>query len=134
MNIGDVARLSGISTKMIRHYESIGLLPAATRSESGYRRYSANDASTLRFIRAARDLGFSLERIGDLLSLWQRRDRTSREVKSLAQQHIGELEAKVDELNRMINALQSLMANCHGDHRPECPILDGLTNTGKSTD
>lgn len=126
MNIGQAASQSGVSAKMIRHYEAIGLLPPAPRSEAGYRHYSDNDASTLRFIRAARDLGFSLERVGALLSLWQRRDRTSREVKALAQQHIGELEAKVDELNRMIAALQTLIVHCHGDHRPECPILEGL--------
>lgn len=126
MNIGETARVSGVSAKMIRHYESIGLLPVAPRSEAGYRHYSDNDARTLRFIRSARDLGFSLERIGDLLSLWQKRDRTSREVKSLAQEHIGELEAKVVELNSMIAALRSLMIHCHGDHRPECPILSGL--------
>ena len=126
MNIGEAARASGVSAKMIRHYEAIGLLPPAPRSAAGYRHYGANDTSTLRFIRAARDLGFSLERIGELLSLWQKRDRTSREVKALATEHIAELEAKVAELNRMIGALQTLMTHCHGDQRPECPILEGL--------
>jgi len=126
MNIGEAARLSGVSAKMIRHYETIGLLPAATRSDSGYRRYGDNDVSTLRFIRAARDLGFSLERVGELLSLWQNRTRESREVKRLALTHIAALEAKVAELNGMIDALRELATHCHGDHRPDCPILDGL--------
>lgn len=126
MNIGEAARVSGVSAKMIRHYEAIGLLPAAPRSAAGYRHYGDNDTSTLRFIRAARDLGFSLERIGELLSLWLKRNRTSREVKALATEHIAELEEKVAELNRMIGALRTLMAHCHGDQRPECPILEGL--------
>jgi Cu(I)-responsive transcriptional regulator len=126
MNIGEASRQSGISAKMIRHYEAIGLLPRALRSETGYRRYSEDDANTLRFIRAARDLGFGLDRIGALLSLWQRRDRASREVKTLALEHIAALEAKVAELNGMIGALRMLIAHCHGDDRPHCPILDGI--------
>lgn len=126
MNIGDVARSSGVSAKMIRHYEAIGLLPPAPRTETGYRRYDDSDTETLRFIRAARDLGFSLERIGSLLSLWQKSDRSSREVKALAQEHITDMEAKVEELNRMIAALKLLAEHCQGDHRPECPILDSL--------
>lgn len=129
MNIGEAAKRSGVSAKMIRHYESIGLLPAAPRSAAGYRHYGDNDASTLRFIRAARDLGFSLESIADLLSLWQNRDRASREVKALALAHIAALETKVAELNGMIGALRALADHCHGDHRPECPILDGLSKT-----
>lgn len=111
---------------MIRHYEAIGPLPPAPRSDTGYRRYGDNDAAALRFIRAARELGFSLDEIGELLSLWRRRDRTSREVKALAQTHIEPLEAKVAELERMVGALRNLIAHCHGDHRPDCPILDGL--------
>lgn len=127
MNIGEAARLSGVSAKMIRHYEAIGLLPAAPRSGAGYRSYSSNDTNTLRFIRAARDLGFGLETIRELLSLWQDRGRESRDVKELALKHIGALEAKVTELNSMIHTLRMLAAHCHGDHRPDCPILDGLS-------
>ncbi|HEX5802682.1 MAG TPA: Cu(I)-responsive transcriptional regulator [Azospira sp.] len=126
MNIGQAAKLSGVSSKMIRHYEAIGLLPAAARSAAGYRHYGEREVSTLRFIRAARDLGFGLEPIGELLSLWQNRQRESREVKRLAQAHIATLEAKVSELNGMIGALRELAAHCHGDHRPDCPILEGL--------
>jgi Cu(I)-responsive transcriptional regulator len=126
MNIGQAAKLSGVSTKMIRHYEAIGLLPQAARSDAGYRRYGDKDISTLRFIRTARDLGFGLDAIGGLLSLWHDRQRESREVKRLAQAHIATLEAKVAELNDMIGALRELAARCHGDHRPDCPILAGL--------
>lgn len=126
MNIGQAAQQSGVSAKMIRHYETIGLLPAAARSDAGYRRYSEKDVSTLRFIRTARDLGFGLEAIGELLSLWRNRQRERREVKRLAQAHIATLEAKVAELNGMIGALRELAAHCHGDHRPDCPILEGL--------
>lgn len=134
MNIGEAAARSGVSAKMIRHYEAIGLLPAAPRSDAGYRHYSDNDASTLRFIRAARDLGFGLDTIGDLLSLWQNRQRESREVKALAQQHIDALEAKVAELNGMIGALKTLVACCHGDDRPDCPILEGLSTPATGPD
>lgn len=133
MNIGQAAKLSGVSSKMIRHYEAIGLLPAAARSAAGYRHYGDKEVSTLRFIRAARDLGFGLEPIGELLSLWQNRQRESREVKRLAQAHIATLEAKVNELNGMIGALRELAAHCHGDHRPDCPILEGLGSPGAGT-
>lgn len=127
MNIGEAARHSGISAKMIRHYEGIGLLPAAGRSDAGYRHYGEPDLGRLRFIRAARDLGFSLESIGELLSLWQDKQRTSREVKALATAHIAALECKVIELQDMIGALRRLAACCNGDERPDCPILDGLS-------
>lgn len=127
MNIGEVARLSGVSAKMIRHYEAIGLLPPARRSGAGYRSYGSNDTNTLKFIRAARDLGFGLETIRELLSLWQDRGRESRDVKELALKHISALKAKVAELNSMINTLHTLASHCHGDHRPDCPILDGLS-------
>ena len=126
MNIGEAARGSGVSAKMIRHYESIGLLPQATRSDAGYRRYSDADLHTLRFIRHARDLGFDLETIGALVSLWQDRGRESREVKRLANAHITALREKLDQLQKMIGALEQLTACCHGDDRPECPILDEL--------
>lgn len=127
MNIGEAAKQSGVSAKMIRHYESISLLPPADRALSGYRTYSDSDISNLRFIRAARDLGFSLDVIAELLSLWQNRNRESREVKALALTHIQALENKVTELNAMIGALRQLSASCHGDHRPDCPILEGLS-------
>ena len=131
MNIGEAAKQSGVSAKMIRHYESIGLLPPADRALSGYRTYSDSDVRNLKFIRAARDLGFSLDTIAQLLSLWQNRNRESREVKALAQAHIQALEDKVAELNAMIGALRQLSASCHGDHRPDCPILEGLSKVAQ---
>jgi Cu(I)-responsive transcriptional regulator len=132
MNIGEAARGSGVSAKMIRHYESIGLLPQAVRTDAGYRRYTEADLHTLRFIRHARDLGFDLETIGALVSLWQDRGRESREVKSLANAHIAALRDKLGQLQRMIGALERLTACCHGDERPECPILDELAGVERS--
>lgn len=126
MNIGEAAKATGLSAKMIRHYEAIQLLPAAKRSLSGYRRYNETDIHTLVFIHKARQLGFSLAEIKELVSLWQDRGRESREVKQLTQKHIVSLEAKVQELKAMIGTLQQLSSCCHGDERPECPILDGL--------
>ena len=126
LNIGQAARASGVTAKMIRHYEELGLLPAAQRTESGYRQYEQNDVHTLRFIRHARDLGFSLTEIAELMSLWQNRRRPSRQVKALAEAHIKELEQKAAELLAMKSALEHLVHCCHGDDRPECPILDGL--------
>ncbi len=126
MNIGEAASASGVSAKMIRHYEELGLLPAAQRTASGYRQYAHNDVHTLRFIRHARDLGFSLAEIAELVSLWQNRRRPSRQVKALAEAHIRELEQKAAELLAMKSALEHLVHCCHGDDRPECPILDGL--------
>ncbi len=126
MNIGEAAKATGLSAKMIRHYESIQLLPAAKRSLSGYRRYNETDIHTLVFIQKSRVLGFSLAEIKELVSLWQDRGRESREVKQLTQKHIVNLEAKVQELKAMIGTLQQLSSCCHGDERPECPILDGL--------
>jgi Cu(I)-responsive transcriptional regulator len=126
MNIGEVASASGVSAKMIRHYEELALLPAARRTESGYRQYGQNDVHTLQFIRHSRDLGFSLKEIAELLSLWQNRRRPSRQVKALAEAHITELEQKAAELLAMKAALKHLVHCCHGDDRPECPILDGL--------
>lgn len=126
MNIGQAAGASGVSAKMIRHYEELGLLPAAQRTESGYRQYEQNDVHTLRFIRHSRDLGFSLTEIAELVSLWQNRRRPSRQVKALAQAHIQELEQKAAELMAMKSALEHLVQCCHGDDRPECPILEGL--------
>ena len=128
MNIGDAAGASGVSAKMIRHYEAVGLIRPTQRTEAGYRQYGDGDVHTLRFIRQARDLGFSIAEIGELLSLWQNRRRPSRLVKALAETHIRALEQKVQELSAMKSALEHLVHCCHGDDRPECPILDGLAN------
>lgn len=126
MNIGEAARASGVSAKMIRHYESIGLVPPPARSDADYRVYGEREVHTLRFIRHSRDLGFSLEQIRALLGLWQDRDRPSREVRTLAQQHLAEVDAKLAELQAMKTTLQQLVRSCHGDERPDCPILDTL--------
>ncbi|MGM9482388.1 Cu(I)-responsive transcriptional regulator [Roseateles sp. NT4] len=126
MNIGDAARASGVSAKMIRHYESIGLVPPPARSEADYRVYGERELHLLRFIRHSRDLGFSLKQIRALLGLWQDRERPSREVRDLAQQHLDELETKLAELQAMKATLQQLVHSCHGDERPDCPILDSL--------
>lgn len=126
MNIGQAAKATGVSAKMIRHYESLGLFPEAQRTEAGYRQYGERDLSTLRFIRQSRDLGFSLEQIRDLLGLWQNRRRPSRQVKALAQAHIEELDAKLQELQAMRATLAHLVHCCAGDDRPDCPIIDSL--------
>jgi Cu(I)-responsive transcriptional regulator len=128
MNIGEVARASGVSAKMIRHYESVGLLPAASRTAAGYRQYGDRDVHTLRFIRHARDLGFGIGQIGELLNLWNDRRRPSRQVKALAQSHIDTLSRKIQELQSMQQTLQHLVHGCHGDDRPDCPILEGLAS------
>lgn len=130
MNIGAAARASGVSAKMIRYYEEIGLLPAARRSANGYRVYSPAEVHTLGFIRRARALGFSVAQIADLVRLWQDRSRASAEVKTIAEAHVAELEGKVAELQAMARTLRHLAASCHGDARPDCPILDDLA--GKS--
>lgn len=126
MNIGQASRASGVSTKMIRYYEQTGLIPAADRKASGYRDYSTTDVHMLRFIRRARDLGFSVAEISDLLGLWRDDGRQSAEVKRLAQGHIGELEKRIKGLQDMANTLNVLVNACSGDHRPHCPILQGL--------
>ncbi len=128
MNIGQAAKASGVSAKMIRHYEEVGLVPAPTRSASGYRQYSDSEVHTLRFIRQARDLGFSIREIGELLSLWHNRKRSSRLVKAMAEAHMQALEQKAQELLAMKNTLEHLVRCCHGDERPECPILDVLAS------
>jgi len=130
MNIGEAAKASGVSAKMIRHYESVGLLPPASRTEAGYRQYGEKDLRTLQFIRRSRDLGFSIEEIRGLVSLWQDRTRPSREVKALAKQHLDFLSRKLEELQSMKHALAHLVSCCHGDERPDCPILDGLAGKG----
>lgn len=126
LNIGEAAEASGVSAKMIRHYEQIGLIPAATRTASGYRLYGDNDVHTLRFIRRSRDLGFSMKEIETLLGLWKNRRRASSEVKRLAARHIEELDRRIAEMQEMRRSLADLAQHCHGDHRPECPILDDL--------
>jgi Cu(I)-responsive transcriptional regulator len=128
MNIGEAAKASGVSAKMIRHYESVGLFPQAARTDSGYRQYGEREVNTLRFVRQARDLGFSIEQIRELLGLWQNRRRPSRQVKALAQAHIEELEQKLEELRLVKATLEHLVHCCHGDDRPDCPILDSLAN------
>jgi len=126
MNIGEAARASGISPKMLRHYEAVGLLPAPARSAAGYRQYGERDVHVLRFIRHARDLGFSIAQIGELVGLWQNRRRSSRQVKALALAHVDALERKVRELQAMKATLEHLAHCCRGDERPDCPILDSL--------
>lgn len=126
MNIGEAARASGVSAKMIRYYEQTGLIPAADRRASGYRDYSGRDVHMLRFVRRARDLGFSVADIGDLLGLWRDETRQSAEVKRLAQGHLDELERKIRDLQDMARTLGTLVAACHGDDRPQCPILQRL--------
>ena len=130
MNIGQAASASGVSAKMIRHYEAVGLLPTTQRAESGYRQFSDAEVHTLRFVRHARDLGFSIPEIGELVGLWHNRRRPSRQVKALAQAHIQELEQKAQELLAMKAALEHLVHCCRGDDRPDCPILETLASDG----
>ena len=127
MNIGQAANGSGVSAKMIRHYEGVGLLPAPGRTDAGYRQYTERDVHTLRFIRHARDLGFSIRQIGELVGLWQNRRRSSRSVKALAEAHIEALEEKAQELLAMKATLEHLVHCCNGDDRPDCPILESLS-------
>lgn len=126
MNIGQAAAASGVSAKMIRYYESIGLVRETARTDCGYRIYGENDLHTLRFIKRARNLGFSLEQIGDLLSLWQDTGRASADVKSIAMGHVDELNQRIVELTEMRDTLAGLAQSCHGDDRPDCPILQTL--------
>lgn len=128
MNIGEAASASGVTAKMIRHYESIGLIAEAGRTGSGYRTYGPKDIATLSFIRRARDLGFSIAQIRDLLALWQDRERASADVKRIAAGHIEELTAKMRQLQEMVMTLQHLSAHCQGNDRPDCPILERLAS------
>src|SRR5690606_19270161 len=123
MNIGEASRASGLSAKMIRYYESVGLIKPVHRSAAGYRLYTQNDVNELRFVQRARSLGFTVAQMAELLALWRDRSRASADVRALALQHVEELEARARELQSMSNTLRHLAANCHGDDRPECPIL-----------
>ncbi len=126
MNIGEASKQSAVSAKMIRHYEELGLLPKVPRTESGYRQYDESTVHTLRFIRRARDLGFGLPEIETLLGLWRNRRRSSKDVKRIAQEHAADLQRRIDEMRAMQRTLQHLAHCCHGDERPDCPILDDL--------
>ena len=126
VNIGTASRLSGVSAKMVRHYESLGLLPAVHRTDAGYRQYSEAEVHTLRFIRRSRELGFSMEEIGELVGLWHNRRRASGNVKRVAQKHADDLAQRIEAMQAMQRTLQHLIHCCHGDERPDCPILDDL--------
>lgn len=129
MNIGQAAKATHVSAKMIRYYESIGLIPKARRSEAGYRHYSESDLGTLRFIRRARNLGFPLEKIAELLTLWRNEQRPSADVKAVAEKHIAELNLQIQELIGMRDFLQHVASACPGSDAPDCPILDELAQT-----
>lgn len=131
MNIGIAAGASGVSAKMIRYYESVGLIKSAVRTQAGYRVYDQEDIHTLRFVKRARNLGFSIEEAGALLALWRDKRRSSAAVKQLALKHVRDLEAKIAELQAMTRSLRHLAEHCHGDERPDCPILDDLADLGK---
>jgi Cu(I)-responsive transcriptional regulator len=126
MNIGEASKASGVSTKMIRYYEAIGLTKSPLRTEAGYRVYTENEVHALRFVSQARNLGFSIEQMSDLLALWRDRSRASADVKSITLEHIETLEQKIAALQAMSATLRHLAAHCHGDDRPECPILEGF--------
>jgi len=130
MNIGQAARKSGLSAKMIRYYETIGLLKPALRTDSGYRLYHDDDLHTLAFIKRSRDLGFSLEEVAQLLTLWQDRERASADVKALAHRHIDDLNRRITELTGLRDTLQNLASHCQGNDRPDCPILSDLASGG----
>lgn len=134
MNIGQAASASGISAKMIRHYESINLIKQSTRTDAGYRTYNDSDLHTLRFIKRGRSLGFSLDQIRDLLSLWNDSHRASADVKTIALTHVADLEKRITALSEMRDTLQDLAQSCSGDARADCPILRGLAQENDSTD
>jgi Cu(I)-responsive transcriptional regulator len=129
MNIGAAAAASGVAAKMIRHYEAIGLLPPAERRSNAYRDYGEREVHELRFIKRARRLGFSMAEIGALLMLWRDRGRPSREVRRIAEAHVADLEGRIVEMQAMAETLRRLVRQCHGDDRPDCPILDDLAKS-----
>jgi MerR family copper efflux transcriptional regulator len=133
MNIGEAARASGVTAKMIRYYEGVGLLKAKARTTAGYRLYGAEEVHSLRFIRQARRLGFLVEDIRRLLALWHDRSRASAEVKSIALEHVAELDRRIVELTEMRDTLAHLAAHCHGDARPDCPIIERLAASAPSS-
>ena len=124
--IGQAAERAGVSARMVRHYEGLGLLAGVARTDSGYRQYTEADVHSLRFIRRARDLGFSMDEIAQLLGLWQDKARASSQVKQIAQKHIDNLAERIAAMQAMQRSLQTLVGCCHGDERPDCPILDDL--------
>ena len=126
MNIGEVAKISGVNAKLIRHYESIGIIPKASRSDAGYRTYTEPDVHVLSFVKRSRTLGFSMIEIKKLIGLWRNKSRASSNVKNLALNHVQELEQKIIDLQEMVKTLRHLAKNCHGDSRPHCPILSDL--------
>jgi MerR family copper efflux transcriptional regulator len=134
MNIGEASRASGLPAKTIRYYESVGLVAPPGRTSAGYRVYGEQDVATLRFIQRARSLGFSVEEVAQLLTLWRDRSRSSAEVKALASAHLARIDRKIAELEGMRDTLAHLIAECHGDERPDCPILDDLSAGGAGPD
>ena len=130
MNIGQASKATGVSTKMIRYYESVGLIRPADRTDSNYRDFGERDINELRFIRRARNLGFAVEEISQLLALWRDRARPSREVKTVAEKHVADLDAKIAEMQSMADTLRHLAHCCAGDERPDCPILSDLSGVG----
>ena len=126
LNIGQAAERSGVSARMLRHYESLGLLSGVARTESGYRQYTEADIHSLRFIKRSRDLGFSMDEITELMGLWQNRRRASSSVKRIAEKHLAELEQRIADMQAMQRTLSHLVQGCHGDARPDCPILEDL--------
>lgn len=132
MNIGEVALASEVNAKMIRRYEEMGIIPKASRSISGYRQYSEKDVHVLRFVKRARELGFSMRDIKQLVGLWRNKSRPSSQVKSIAQRHQEELSRKLVEIQGMLKTLDNLVRHCQGNDRPDCPILDELSCHKKS--
>ncbi|MBI3438750.1 MAG: Cu(I)-responsive transcriptional regulator [Proteobacteria bacterium] len=133
MNIGDASERSGVSAKMIRYYENVGLLPSVPRRTNGYRDYGDQEVAVLQFVRRTRDLGFSLDEVSTLLALWSDKKRPSREVKRLAEDHIADLERRIREMRAVMKTLRGLAKHCHGDERSECPILDDLATPRKAS-
>lgn len=126
MNIGELANLANVTSKMVRRYETQGIIPSAKRSDNGYRQYGENDVHVLKFVKRARELGFSMKDVKQLIGLWRNKSRSSAQVKKIAQKHILELEVKLQEIQAMLATLKHLTKNCHGDHRPDCPIIEEL--------